>query len=127
MSDIKRWYDESSKLGELMKVLSSMSDNEIDQIAHYLYHIVKIYRREVRKNDTLQSIGAEKLFGYYKAYNKRRWYDKKPSLSSAINIMSTFSVKEMDEIVEGFLFALRKEGLYNIYFEKKRAIAEKER
>ncbi len=126
MNDIQRWYDKSSKMGELMTVMNCLSEKEISQLAQYLYHVVKIYRNQIRDNETLQSIGPEKLFGYYKAYNKRRWYDKNPSLGSAINIMSTLSVRELDDIVDGFLYALKKEGLYNIYSEKKKELEEKE-
>ena len=126
MNDIQRWYDKSSKLGELMTVMNSLSEKETDKLAQYLYHIVKIYRNQIKDNEGLQSIGAEKLFGYYKAYNKRRWYDKKHSLGSALNIMSTLSLQELDDLVDGFLYALGQEGLYNIYSEKKKELKEKE-
>lgn len=124
MDDIKRWYDKSAKLSELMDVLSNLADSDIDKIAQPLYQIVRIYWKQKREKEELVSMGADKLFGYYKAYNKRRWYDRNPSLSSAVNIMSTLSVKDLDEIVDGFLYALRSEGLYSIYSDKKKEMLE---
>lgn len=116
--DIKRWYDKSSKLGEMMKVLSCMSEKEIAQISVYLYQVVKLYRKQRNAVSDSLSIGRDKLLGYYKAYNKRRWYDKDPSLGSAINIISTLPPKDIDEVVDGFIMALKESGCYDIYYKK---------
>lgn len=126
MNDIKRWYDESPKLSEMLDILSNMSPREITQISKYLYQIVNIYQKQKKSDKELLSIGTDKLFSYYKAYNKRRWYDKNPSLSSALNTMSTLEVKEIEEIVDGFLIALKEAGLYSIYSSKKKELTEKE-
>ncbi len=122
MDDIKRWYDKSSKLKEMLLVLSDMSEGELDRVAQYLYQVVNIVWKQKKTDKETVSIGLDKLFGYYKAYNKRRWYDKNASLSSAVNLMSTMDEKDLDDIVDGFLFALRDAGLYNIYREKKREL-----
>ena len=127
MTEAKRWYDNSPKLSELMHVMSNMSDKEVDTVATYLYQIVNIYNKQKKFGAQDVSIGLDKLFSYYKGYNKRRWYDKNPSLSSALNTMSTLEVQELEEIVEGFLYALKAHGLYNIYSDKKRELEEKEK
>jgi len=119
MAEIKRWYDESPKLEEMMRVLESMSDKELAQIAKYLYQVVNLYKKHRQTYNNDLSIGRDKLFGYYKAYQKRRWYDKNPSLSSAVNTMSTLSIKEIEEIIDGFIQALQESGMYSVYYKKK--------
>lgn len=116
--DIKRWYDKSSKLGEMMRVLGSMSEREISQISVYLFQVVKLYRKQKNTYDDNLSIGKDKLFGYYKAYNKRRWYDQDPSLRSALNIISTLPTRDVDDVIEGFIQALKESGQYDIYNKK---------
>ena len=121
MGEIKRWYDQSNKLGDMMTVLESMSEKELGQIAKYLYQVVNIYWKQSKiekSRDEVLSIGKDKLFGYYKAYQKRRWYDKNPSLRSALNIMSTLSTREIDDIIDGFISALKEAGMYHKYHEK---------
>lgn len=117
MNDIKRWYDESQKLEKMIKVLGNLSENDLNKIAKYLYQVVNIHWKQKKALEDEVSIGREKLFGYYKAYQKRRWYDKNPSLSGAINILSTLPVKDVDEIVDGFISALRESGLHGIYYQ----------
>jgi hypothetical protein len=116
--DIKRWYDKSSKLGEMMRVLSCMSEKEVAQVSVYLYQVVKLYRKQKNSMNDNLSIGTDKLFGYYKAYNKRRWYDQDPSLRSAINIISTLPTRDIDEVIDGFIQALKESGRYDIYYKK---------
>jgi hypothetical protein len=116
--DIKRWYDKSSKLGEMMKVLSCMSERELSQVSVYLFQVVKLYRRQKNSMEDNLSIGRDKLFGYYMAYQKRRWYDQDPSLRSAINIISTLPVKDIDDVIDGFIQALKESGQYDIYYKK---------
>ena len=126
MSKIKRWYDKSPKLQEMLIVLSNLSDDELDKIAIYLYQVVNLYRKQKKNKDEVVSLGRDKLFNYYKAYQKRRWYDKNSSLSSSLNIMSTLAVKELEEIVDGFLYALKEANMYKIYSSKRKEIIEKE-
>ncbi len=126
MKKIKRWYDKSDKLCELIKVLETMSDEELELVSKYLYQVTNLFRKQRRNYEQNLSIGKDKLFGYYKTYqNPKRWYDRNPSLKSAFNIMSTFSRSELDEIVNGFLFALRESGMYHIYLEKEQQLIDK--
>ncbi len=118
MSEIKRWHDENQKLKEMLDVLEKMPEHELNEITRCFYQVVNIYWRQKKTYEENLSIGREKLFSYYKAYQKRRWYDKTPSLSSALNILSTFSSKEIDMIVEGFISALKEYGLYKIYKQR---------
>ncbi len=124
MSEIKRWHDKSQKLADMMRVLNNMSDKELDEIAKYLYQVVNIYRKQRKSQDDGLSIGRDKLFGYYKAYQKRRWYDRNPSLSSAVNILSILPPREVDSIINGFIDALKKSGLYDIYHQKQKQVKE---
>ena len=125
MTENKRWYEKSSKLSEMMVILSNMNDHDLDQVSQYLYQVVNLYWKQNQHTNETISIGLEKLTGYYKAYQKRRWYDKNPSLSSAINKMSTLSVREIDDVVNGFLFALKEAGLYKVYSSKKMELEKK--
>lgn len=126
MTEIKRWYDESPKLSEFMKVLSSLSEKEVGQIAQYLYQVVNILWKRKKSGQEIISLGNEKLLNYYKAYRKRRWYDKNSSLGSALNIMSTLEVKELEIVVDGFLLALREAGLDRIYSSKLEELSKEE-
>ncbi|OGI00002.1 MAG: hypothetical protein A2Y25_02145 [Candidatus Melainabacteria bacterium GWF2_37_15] len=126
MGKIKRWYDKSSKLSVMMGILSNMNENELNQVSKYLYQVVNIYWKQTKNTEEVISIGLEKLTGYYKAYQRRRWYDKNPSLSSAINKMSTLTEKDLEEIVDGFLFALKEAGVFKVYSNKKKELEEKE-
>lgn len=126
MIDIQRWYERNPKLKEMMHVLSNMPDKELDEVATYLYRIVNIYAKEKRQTEEVISIGLDKLSGYYKAYNKRRWYDKNAALSGAINTMSTLGDRDITEIVDGFIFALKEVGLYDMYLLRKQKVQTKE-
>ena len=126
MGKIKRWYDKSSKLSVMMGILSNMNENELNQVSKYLYQVVNIYWKQTKNTEEVISIGLEKLTGYYKAYQRRRWYDKNPSLSSAINKMSTLTEGDLEEIVDGFLFALKEAGVFKVYSNKKKELEEKE-
>lgn len=116
MQELKRWYDKSEKLLQMISVLEKMPEKDLDQISKYLYQVVRLFWKEKKNNEDTLSIGREKLFGYYKSYqNNHRWYDKNSFLKSAFNIMSTFTEKELDDIVEGFMNALKDSGMYKIY------------
>lgn len=118
MTEISRWHDKSKKLEELIKILSRLPEEEIDKLAKYLYQVVNIHWKQKKAEEDNLSIGRNKLFGYYKAYQKRRWYDQNPSLRSALNILSTIPAKDADEIIEGFIDALRESGLYDKYYKE---------
>ncbi|HSA06546.1 MAG TPA: hypothetical protein P5556_05160 [Candidatus Gastranaerophilales bacterium] len=120
MSEIQRWYDKSQKLGDMMTVLSYMSEKELNQVAKCLYQVVNIHWKEIKSYEELISIGKDKLFGYYKAYQKRRWYDQNSSLRSALNILSTMKTKDIDDIIDGFMIALKETSMYDLYIAKKK-------
>jgi len=125
MSDIKRWHDKSPKLAEMMKVLSCLSEKELEKISKYLYQVVNLVWKQKKQEEDNISIGKDKLFGYYKAYQKRRWYDQNPSLSSALNILSTLPTRDVEQIIDGFIIALKESGLYDMYYQKEQQLKNK--
>lgn len=126
MADIQRWYDKSPKLSEMMQVLCNMPEKELSELSACLYQVVCLYRKQRNSSQEFVSLGPEKLFGYYKAYLRRRDYDQNITLMSAINAMSTLEIQEIEEIVDGFLSALREAGLYSLYTLRKKELEEKE-
>ncbi len=120
MDNIKRWYDKSEKLGELMQVLGSMSEKELNQISKYLYRVVNMHWKQLKQQEDSLSIGRNKLFGYYKAYQQqKRWYDQNSSLRSALNTLSTLPTRDVDDIINGFIIAIKESGMYDMYYKKK--------
>lgn len=119
MTSIQRWYDKNPAVSEMFKVLRSMSEKEQEKFAFYLYQIVNDSWKRKKFHEESLSLGREKLFNYYKSYQKRRWYDKCPSLRSAALVMSLMETEEMESVVHIFYRTLKKEGLESLFNAKK--------
>lgn len=102
----KRWYDRDSRIKKMIHVIETLPAESQDDIAYTLIQFVNFYRQNRNEIELPVSIGKYKVLGLYKAYNKRRWYDKNYSLMSAMNILSTLPVEECANIAEGLLLSI---------------------
>ncbi len=119
MAEIQRWYDKNPKLKEVFLVLQNVTEKECDQFSTILYQAVDEFKKNNKVGNDLQSVGIEKLDGYYKAYNKRRWYDKNSSLRRAAQLMSIMPSYDVERIIDDFIVFLKMNGLHKIYEHKK--------
>ncbi|MFH0702345.1 MAG: hypothetical protein V2B14_02245 [bacterium] len=102
-----RWYDKDSKMTEVLELIKTLPDDAKEQLAATLIQFVNLIRRNKSEVDEDNlSIGKNKTLGLYKAFNKRRWYDKNQALMSAMNILATLSLEDCKKITEGLLLTL---------------------
>ena len=57
------------------------------------------------------TIGKEKILGYYKSFNRRRWYDKNWTILSIMNLLSTLPQNDFDNVASGTLQMLKELGV----------------
>lgn len=119
LTSIQRWYDKIPRLREFFLVIKYMNDRETELISTILYQCVNDYRKNIKNQSQLISVGREKVLGYYKAYGKRRWYDQNKTLTNAIKHLSVMENKEIEEILNDFHLSLRNEGFTHLYENKK--------
>jgi len=119
MKDFQRWYDRIPKVKEVFMVFRNMSDRELDQCSRVLYGVIVEYRRRNRNSKELNTLGPEKVKGYYKAFQQRRWYDKNPNMRNSARFLSIMEPMEAETIINDFMYNLKNEGLGKIYNKNK--------
>lgn len=104
-----RWYDKDPRMVELFEVLEELPKESQDQLGALIIQFVNLVRKN-KDEDTEEiiSIGKERVLGLYKAFNKRRWYDKQNSLMGALNTLSTMHIEDCKKITEGLLETLNR-------------------
>jgi len=101
-----RWYDNDSGMDRVLNLMQNLPENIQEELAVTLIQFANLIRKNRKIEENTLSIGTAKVLGLYKASNKRRWYDKNPTLMSAMNILNTLPPKEFRNIVEGLLLTL---------------------
>jgi len=119
MTEIQRWYDQIPRLREVFLVLKNMNERERDMIASLFYQSVLDFRRGNRHDTHLKSVGRDKVLGYYKAYGKRRWYDKNRPLTNAAKLLSVMDKREIEQVIDEFISYLKDNGLEDLYAIRK--------
>ncbi|MDD3012174.1 MAG: hypothetical protein PHC34_00535 [Candidatus Gastranaerophilales bacterium] len=103
---IKRWYDNDLSMNRVLNLMKNLPEHIQEELAVTLIQFANLIRKNRKIEENALSIGTSKVLGLYKASNKRRWYDKNPTLMSAMNILNTLPPKEFKNIVEGLLLTL---------------------
>ncbi len=119
MPEIQRWYDKIPRLREIFLILKNANGKERNSIAGIFYRIILEHKRENRNHGGLRSSGKEKILGYYKAYGKRRWYDKNQYLINVAKSLSIMERPEIEDILDEFYLRLEEEGLVEFFQQKK--------
>ena len=101
-----RWYDKDPKLTRVVELMEALPLDVQEELAVNLIHFVNIIRRNRNEIENPISIGKSRVLGLYKAFNKRRWYDKRSILMSAMNTLSTLPFDDCTIIAEGLIRTL---------------------
>jgi len=101
-----RWYDNETAMNKVLNLMKDLPENIQEELALTLIQFANLIRKSKQIDEDTLSIGKDKVLGLYKASNKRRWYDKNPTLMSAMNILNTLPPNEFKNIVEGLLLTL---------------------
>ena len=104
---ISRWYDTDQQIKQTFHLVESMSNKEREEFAANLTKEVSNFRKQQNSDNFNVSLGRDKIISYYKAYNKRRWYDQIPNLMRAINLLSILSIEEREQILSKFLLSIK--------------------
>ncbi len=99
----RRWYDQDIRVAKFLRLIEQIPEEAQEEISQMIIEFVNLIRKtnEANKDDNFISLGKERILGLYQAANKRRWYDKKPELKSAMNTLSTLQVEDYLRIVQG--------------------------
>lgn len=119
MQEYHRWYDDQSDLKELFKVFRNMSNDELDTCSRILYEVITTSRSNKQQAKDLKSVGPEKIQGFYKSFNKRRWYDQNKYLCCCARFLSIMCQEEAESVVKSFFFNLKIKGLSDVYDQNK--------
>ena len=103
---ISRWYDTDQQIKQTFQLVENMSNKEREEFAANLTRVVNNFRKQQNLDNFNVSLGRDKILAYYKAYNKRRWYDQIPNLMRAINLLSILSIEEREQILSKFLLSI---------------------
>jgi hypothetical protein len=106
-----RWYDNETGMNRVLNLMRDLPENIQEDLALTLIQFANLIRKNRKIEDDTLSIGKNKVLGLYKASQKRRWYDKNPTLMSAMNILNTLPPHEFKNIVEGLLLTLNNQNL----------------
>ena len=101
MTDYKRWYDHDPLLMEVMELLKNFQDDLRDQAEIFLTKIES-------------QVGKEAIDAFYdkvKHVNGKRWYDKDPVLSKAVELLRVVPENIQRQAAQNFLNSLKEQGI----------------
>ena len=99
----KRWYDNNKDMIMILDVLKNQPDELIDNLAENIMTFSNIIRQNIDEMTVEEpvSIGKQRILGYYKSFQRRRWYDSNWTLLSIVNILSTLPETDFENIIQG--------------------------
>ena len=111
---ISRWYDNDQQIEQTFQLVETMTKKEREEFSANLTRVVNNYRKQQNLENFNVSLGRDKILAYYKAYNKRRWYDQIPNLMRAVNLLSILSLEEREQILNKFLLPFKGKEINNV-------------
>jgi len=113
MEENRRWYDTNNDMHLILDILKKQSPELIDNLAENIMSFSNIIRKNINEIDDEEpiSIGKERMLGYYKSFQRRRWYDKNWTMLSMVNVLSTLPIDDFNKIVEGIKTIMKEMGL----------------
>ena len=99
----KRWYDNNKDMTMILDVLKNQPNELIDNLAENIMTFSNIIRQNIDEMTIEEpiSIGKQRILGYYKSFQRRRWYDNNWTLLSIVNILSTLPKNDFENIIQG--------------------------
>ncbi len=111
----KRWYDYNKDMVTILELVEGKPQELIDSLAESIFSFTRIVRDSISEQEEEQeipvTIGKEKILGYYKSFNRRRWYDKNWTILSIMNLLSTLPQNDFDNVARGTLQMLKELGV----------------
>ena len=111
---ISRWYDTDQQIKQTFQLVETMTKKEREEFSANLTRVVNNYRKQQNLENFNVSLGRDKILAYYKAYNKRRWYDQIPNLMRAVNLLSILYLEEREQILNKFLLPFKGKEINNV-------------
>ncbi|MCQ2957319.1 MAG: hypothetical protein MJ180_00280 [Candidatus Gastranaerophilales bacterium] len=109
----RRWYDDNEDMLLILDTLENQPDELIDNLAENIMTFSNIIRQNIEEMSIEEpvSIGKERMLGYYKSFQRRRWYDKNWTLLSIVNVLSTLPEDDFQKIIQGVKDILKEMDL----------------
>lgn len=90
-----RWYEENSKLTELLNFVKTLDKEDCETVAN---HLLQILITECNVN-----LDKELSNAFNSEHPYKRWYDRNLDLSASMEILKNIPKEEQDYVVERFL------------------------
>ena len=104
----KRWNDKYKETNLALELLKKLNDKGQTKLSNDIIDVAAAIKTVHRENDTAPlSLGIERVLGLYQANRGRRWYDKIPSVSTAMKTISTLPENDYTNIMEGVYMSLK--------------------
>ena len=104
----KRWYDKHKETRMALGLLQSLHPTIQAKLSGDIINVASAIKTVHRENETAPlSIGLERVLGLYQTNRGRRWSDKNPELSTAIQTISTLHETDYLNIMEGICMSLK--------------------
>ena len=99
----KRWYERQPSLSEAINVLTNLPEPVTTIIGDSIINLADQEFKVMELKDSLRSIGSEKVMGMHKSKQRRRAYDKNPTLHKAINYIYVLPEPKQDKMANHVL------------------------
>jgi len=103
MIEKRRWYDNNNDMLLIIEKLRNLPPELIDNLAENIMGFSNIIRENLNELNVEEpiSIGKDRMLGYYKSFQRRRWYDQNWTMLSIVNVLSTLPIDDFNKIIEG--------------------------
>ena len=113
MEEQRRWYDNNKDMQLILDTLKHQSPELIDNLAENVMEFSNIIRQNINEMTIEEpvSIGKDRMLGYYKSFQRRRWYDKNWTMLSIVNVLSTLPIDDFNKVIEGIRSLMKEMNL----------------
>jgi len=91
-----RWYDRHTRLAQGVKLLILMPDEVKTIISEAMIALANREFDNLERENTIRTLGSEKVMGLHKSKNRRREYDVNETLHKAMNYLYMLSDEGQD-------------------------------
>ncbi|HIZ27958.1 MAG TPA: hypothetical protein H9673_02055 [Candidatus Adamsella sp.] len=109
----KRWYDKYPKIIKILELLQQYPESDREILLKNVIETANIIKKN-RVEYELVSLGVEKVAGLYHSQNKNRWYDRSPSLTMAMNVLTAMNEEDFLNVVDTLFLILFHDEIKNI-------------
>ncbi len=118
-SSFKRWYDIDEQLSIVVHTMEKLTFVSQLTFANTLLDLSERILMEKGRDEYLANLDEERQKGLEKSIDKRRWYDRYPTLHKAFNNLYALRDEDRHEIADILLVPCQIVQLYEQYCERR--------